>query len=283
MLCRCRQSGLSVEAYCELLGIKDIDSLDALPPLPPAVVALTAANSVCMQQPHVAPLAAPRRAVLSVESILVSEGSDMAGPLKVMELSLLNSMDALSCDNRVHVASVLHGWHRCTSDSLAACVSALGGPAVLFPLLHAASSEAQLSQTLLLLKACARRSPANLRFLQTQGYEVAAFLLSKKPRETLTAQALEVLFDLCVEYRSATGGEDEDEDGGGGAGAAPADASQPQGAGASRSGLLLVDHDALRQLVLNHQVWHIRRFSYAKQVRCAPAAVLFAVLFNPQP
>ena len=53
VLCKCRAAELSVEAFCEQLGLKDLDALDSVTPLPPAIVALNANNAFVTQKSHV--------------------------------------------------------------------------------------------------------------------------------------------------------------------------------------------------------------------------------------
>ena len=210
VLCKCRAAELSVEAFCEQLGLKDLDALDSVTPLPPAIVALNANNAVVTQKSHVGgggPVSGSGSGTGAGRASKIQDANNSnnnSGPLKVMELSLLNTMDTLSSENRIHVASVEHGWHRSSAESLAQCVAALGGPVIFLPLVHAAASEAQLAQALQFLRVCARRSPENQRYLRQAGYEVLGLLLSKKSKSTLTASALDTLFEFAVDH-SASG------------------------------------------------------------------------------
>ena len=179
--------------------------------------------------------------------------------LQVRKLSLMNSM---SLDDFQPVASVTFGWHLSVRETFASCVSALGGPSVLFPLLQVASSELVLCQALLLLRLSTVRCPANLKYMQTTGFKILAFIMTRKPGRLLTARVMDVLFAFCsneelqsLRLNVAAFKTKNENNGNNGNNVL----SLPR---SPISGLLLVDTVALYQLLLNHRVWSVASYDH---------------------
>ena len=114
---------------------------------------------------------------------------------------LLNSAGLAGSDRgkqSIAIAKVFHSPHVSPScESLSSSIASLGGPSIIFPLLHSAGNETQLSATIELLTLCCRNNSCNLRFMQTKGFRVISFILSLKSSAILTCSVFERLLDLC--------------------------------------------------------------------------------------
>jgi len=176
------------------------------------------------------------------------------------KLSLLNSN---SMDNAQPVASSVDGWHKACPESFASCISALGGPVVLFPLLQIASTEELICQALLLLRCSIVKSQANLKDMQDEGYQMLAFIIARKPRFLITLRVVNLLFlfssnEDISKYRNPSYTRQELR--------VDNDLISFSHTGSTTSGLLLVDTVAFFQLYMNHHVWKVVSFDAAMNV-----------------
>jgi hypothetical protein len=71
------------------------------------------------------------------------------------------------------------------------------GPALLFPLLQAASSVEQIQQSLQLIHSSLKSSIPNLKYMMTIGYKTVAFLLSLKTKDLVDKLVMRSMFQLC--------------------------------------------------------------------------------------
>jgi hypothetical protein len=128
------------------------------------------------------------------------------------------------------------------------------GPALLFPLLQAASSGKRIEQSLQLLHIGVKGSISNQKYMMTIGYKIVAFLLSLKNRTLIDKVVLKSIFQLCLSS-SYIKNDDRGDEGG--------DCNE---ANKSIESLLLADSSAAYYLLLNYQIWDCKRFSYALEV-----------------
>ena len=177
------------------------------------------------------------------------------------KIALLN---AASIDNGLPIASCVHGWHKGNPESFASCVSALGGPSIMFPILQVATTEDAICQALLLLRLCLVRCPANLKRMQEEGYKMMAFIIARKPRNLMTPRIINLLFLFATnedisKYRNIMYSRQEMR--------VNADSTLSIiSSGAANTDLLLVDTVSLFQLYLNHHVWGVATFDIAMRV-----------------
>ena len=177
------------------------------------------------------------------------------------KLSLLN---ANSMDNSQPIARSVNGWHKACPETFASCISALGGPVILFPLLQIASSEKLLCQILLLLRCSLIKNKANLKRMQEDGYQMLAFLIARKPRFLITLRVVNLLFlfssnEDISKYSNFNYVRQE------------LLISSDQSIsfahnGSTTNGLLLVDTVSLYHLYMNHHVWKVTSFDVAMSV-----------------
>ena len=138
-------------------------------------------------------------------------------------------------------AELVNGWHVSQVDSLALCIGALGGPAVLIPLVQAASSEKQLLLALQLIRECFWSNSPNINYMHTEGYGIVSFLISRKPKDMITKEVVDHLFSWCVDRGLKS-------------------------SNSSVFSVLLVDTLAFHHFILNHQIWSICRPVFATLV-----------------
>ena len=148
----------------------------------------------------------------------------------VAYLSVQHSSNATIYGNGVAVAP------RNFSDN----TSRVGGVCVFLPLVNASFSSSTLSASLQLIGAALHNHHANLETMQTQGgYKMLALLLRQK-RQYLNLEVLNACFSIAVDgfnpnYDSSDGNGDSIGE-------------------QSSKNFLLVDWDAMKYLLLNHQV-----------------------------
>ena len=113
--------------------------------------------------------------------------------------------------------------------------SRFGGVGIFLPLVNAAHSSKTLASALGLIRAALWQNHANLEAMQSQGgYRTLALLLRQK-RQYLDIEVLDACFAIAVDgFGSGSGSISNNAD------------------------YLLVDWDAMKYLLLNHQVWDIR-------------------------
>jgi hypothetical protein len=173
----------------------------------------------------------------------------IASTSKVTRLSLVNS---ISVDNFFPIASVKCGYHKSTEESFQGCISALGGPSVLMPLVQAAVTEKELINALFVILKTLVRSQTNLRYMQSGGYKALAFIISNKNVRIVSNRVLEMLskFGTLTTPTNSIGG------------VSPTGYSTPQSIGKC----ILVDTIAVYQLLLNHQVWNVSCYNKASTI-----------------
>ena len=128
---------------------------------------------------------------------------------------------------------------RCFEDN----IQWAGGPQILMPLVYAAASARSLALTLRLFRASIHRHPPNLEAMQGGGgFQVLAVLIQAK--KFVDVKILEQSFALAVH----------------GFVPPPSDNSTPAGASAKgrTTHWVFSDLDAMKQLLLNHQVWDLK-------------------------
>jgi hypothetical protein len=118
-------------------------------------------------------------------------------------MSLLNM--AANSRDKFPEASLVNGQYCFAPESLASCVATCGGPHILFPLLQAASSPTQIVLFFRILRSCISNHPFNLKYMQSVGYKVCAYIISVKPKSMLSAAAsieiIDAIFDISVDRK----------------------------------------------------------------------------------
>ena len=127
-------------------------------------------------------------------------------------------------------AELVRGWYFSRMDSVSRCISALGGPSMLLPLIQGASTEDQLVNALNLIGSCLLNESSNLNYMHDKGFGVLSFLLSRKQKALITDKVFNSLFGMAVDRGLKS-------------------------ANSSVFSILLVDTLAMNYLILNHQIW----------------------------
>ena len=251
MLYRCNAHQKPADGIFEMLGLKGLDVVvdpvadsakfeyDA-PAMPSAMVTFAAshvatAHAALDKKTKATKLRIPGKVLESATSGEngVPDGFvDLATQLLPDKSSLCNIADT---ESNLPFAGIENGHFISNSVSVADALSALGGPDLFMPLLQAASTADQICLVLRLLRFCVRQNAANLRYMQSSGYSIAAFILSQKPSDAITDQVVDALLDLALDRSSID-------------------------VKSSHESLLLVDSVAFNTLVLNHLVWNCSRF-----------------------
>ena len=118
----------------------------------------------------------------------------------------------------------------------------IGSPLVLLPLLNASSTSSMIVATLRLLRATLYCHQSNLEAMQAgNGYKTVALLLRKK-RHVLDVKVLRACFSIAIDKFSAADGE----------------GPRRPGTNDPRQDYLFTDWDAMKHLLLNHQVWDVK-------------------------
>ena len=249
LLSRCDKSGIPITEYMKELGLQGLESVVDppvehvstlvssydLPVLPPAYLAYSAeASGIIYTVPSGINLPGSRpQSPKGLDELKSSE--DTSNRLKNVSMQSCRLYMGLSS---LPTADILSG-QVFQPSTLAVCVSALGGPSILFPLIQAAQSQENLIAALRLIRYSVKGSSSNLKFMQIKGYKILGFLLSLKNKDLISAVLMDELFEFCV--------------------------SRSQERKCSYS-LLLVDTPALYYLLLNHQIWGLKRYPYASKV-----------------
>jgi hypothetical protein len=133
-----------------------------------------------------------------LERITSSDLSFRSG--KTATLALCNGAALIVDKSKRASVAVVHNSKYVSpySESVSSCLAALGGPGVLFPLVHSASNEAELIEVLYLLCVCCKNDATNLKFMQMTGYRTLSFLLSLKSVAVLSLSVVDALLDLSV-------------------------------------------------------------------------------------
>ena len=226
VLTRCNSTFLDMDALLDALGLKGLELLvffpqsensrdsksslfENLPSIPTPIMAYNANSSF----------------------ILKSKQSRQA----LIRIGLHNSASHFSITPH---AELVRGWYFSRMDSVARCISTLGGPALLMPLVQAASTEDHIVMALDLLRSCLSQESSNLNYMHTTGFGVLSFLLSRKSKSLITEKVISALFSMAVDrgLKAAT---------------------------SSIFSILLVDTLAFNYLFLNHQIWDPLNPEYA--------------------
>jgi hypothetical protein len=246
---RCNVFPKTADAYLDMLGLGHLETVSLAahhhddlaeyehPAVPAPVLAVNAASIVANRD---------RRGVESVTrdsaGNLTSEldgvnsvciDGDLCLQIPNLRYRLVNTATA---ESPALVAGVENGYFHYNSTSVADCLAAVGGPELLFPLIQAASTEAQICEALAVLRYSVRHNLSNMQYMLKGGYQMVAFILSMKPSIVLTESVVVALMDLAVD-RSAID------------------------VRSSAESQFLVDSTALHTLLLNHHVWEARRFN----------------------
>lgn len=170
----------------------------------------------------------------SIESRL--ESSQEPQQLTMATLSLQNSAD-VNNNSKNSAKCFVHypGFASPFSESFSSCLAALGGPPILFPLLHILNDEDQLINCLHLLVVCSKLNAANLKFMQTSGHKTLSFILSRKDSRLLT----HTVFSKVLQFAIQSFNDEED----------------------GFDSHLLYDATAFYHLIMNHQVIFFHEYS----------------------
>ena len=166
---------------------------------------------------------------------------------RLVNISRINSNTSVSTD------AIVYGYSSIISPNcFAENVQWIGGPNILMPIVNATQSAANLAQSLRMIRESVRRHPPNLEMLQAGGgYRMLALLLRQK--RIMDANVLDQCFAFAVhgfvpgfsekdQSKSKSGKNDT------GAGGIPKAVSHRW---------VFADLDAMKYLLLNHQVWDL--------------------------
>lgn len=178
------------------------------------------------------------------DSMLSAAEEDVVGEdilstkARLLRYTLVNIADL---ENGIPLATLSSGGYISRSMSVGDCASSLGGPDLFLPLLLYAHSEDMLSAVLNIFRQHLLINSASLRYMQHTGYRIMAFILSHANKDILTLRILEQLLRFSV-------------------------SASYTGLRISSESLLLVDQTALLQLICNHHVWGLQRFSMVSSI-----------------
>jgi hypothetical protein len=227
MLRKCNTTSMSADTYLENLCLKGLESL---------VEPLVDAPTVASPKVEFSSLPAPIIAY-SANNAIHNFVSSIDMSLK-SNLSLLNTV----ADSNLPIASITDGYLASTTQSVALAVASFGGPSILFPILQAASDEESICLCLQLIHSCISDNATNLMYMQSIGYKICAFLLSQKPKEIITKSVFDCIWDICTSTCIAESNV------------------------VLKSSLLFVDTTAFYNLILNNQVWGMKRNDFASHI-----------------
>ena len=108
-------------------------------------------------------------------------------------------------------------------------------------MLQAASDDGSICQCLQLISSCTSDNASNLMYMQSMGYKICAFILSQKPKEIMTKSVFDSIWDVCTSRCVAD-------------------------SVAFKSSILFVDTAAFYNLILNNQVWGMKRSDFASYI-----------------
>ena len=244
LLRRCDCSGIQIKEYTRDLGLQGLEcvvdppveqlstlvSSYDLPALPPPILAYSAESSNI------------------VRTVCATDGN--AGEISIdQSVSTSVGFDLFLQNTQLHggyhsapLAAVI-GGRVSHPGSLGTCVASLGGPSILFPMVQAATSEEQLIGSCRLIRYSVVGSISNLKYMQVKGYKMLGYLLSIKKREIFTTSLMDELFEFSI----SRGQKSHTKFG-------------------INETILLTDTPALYYLLLNHQVWSLHRYHFARNV-----------------
>jgi hypothetical protein len=172
---------------------------------------------------------------------------------RLVNLARMNAgNDIVSTDASVYgKAGIINP--KCFADN----VQWAGGPELLMPVVNAASSASTLALALRLIRASTNRHPPNLEAMQGGGgFQMLAVLL--KGKEFVNSNVLDQCFAFAVHGFVASPSDDDDSDQ-----RSRIPPPLPQGA----EFWVFTDLDAMKQLLLNHQVWDLKNSGPALPLR----------------
>ena len=167
--------------------------------------------------------------------------------------SRLINISKISCSQNISTDATVYGYSsiispHCFADN----VQWIGGPNVLLPIVNAAQSSSSLSMALRMIRESVRRHPPNLEMLQAGGgYRMLALLLRQK--RIMDVNVLDQCFAFAV-HGFVPGFSDKD---------APRVKNKVDSnsvSTVSKSATyrwVFADLDAMKYLLLNHQVWDL--------------------------
>jgi hypothetical protein len=252
----CNATELTADKYIDQLVLKGIElvvepKIEASAPvfveissLPVPLLTFSAKNLISVQLSATSPVTRLEPS-LSVGGSEIAEKTDKQQDKSVDDndvwgyrrISLQNM--ATNLQEKSPEASLMNGQFCFSSESIASCVAACGGPHILFPILQAASTSNQIVSFLKILQFSVLNA-ANLKFMQSNGYKVCAYILSVKPKHVISTEIIDAIFDIIVDRK--WNGE------------------------MNSYSVLLVDTTALHYLLLNTQVWDFSVSSYAVKI-----------------
>jgi hypothetical protein len=251
LLRRCDVSGMHIEEYTKELGLKGLESVVDppvehlstivssydLPILPPAFLAYSAETFTVTRTPS---STLPRSRSQSPTNDQPTES-----PLPVVcQYDLALQSSHLHGGSHTGPAAVIKEGTRVTQPAtLASCVANCGGPSVLYPMIQASESEHQLIGSLQLIRFSVLGNNCNLKDMQIKGYKILGFLLSIKNKGLITLPLMDELFEFCVSRGSRVNQD-----------------------GSRNNSILLADTPALYFLLLNHQIWDLKRYNFTRKV-----------------
>lgn len=183
-----------------------------------------------------------------------ASASSAIGGTRKYSLRLPNLARINSCNEVVATDALVYGSGsiispHCFADN----VQWIGGPNVMLPLVNAANSALSLALALRLIRESVYRHPPNLEMLQAGGgYRMLGLLLRQK--RIMDANIMEQCFAFAV-HGFVPGSVDDKQISRSSEGALMG--SPPEWA--FSAGWVFSDLDAMKYLLLNHQVWDLRR------------------------
>lgn len=165
---------------------------------------------------------------------------------------LVNVAEIHSTNNLISSDAIVHGKGSVICPvSFGDNVQWLGGPNVLLPLLHASNSQSTTALTLRVLRQSAWRHIPNLEVLHSGGgYSIIALLLTMK--QNIDYIVLEHCFAFSVYGFEPQIPEEKVES------ESEATANGRSYSWPSSSNWVLIDLDALKHFLMNHQVWNLQ-------------------------
>ena len=208
---------------------------------------LTAVGLLCSIQPDAIALAFRASAAHNAARDGLSSSSKRHFSRRLANLARINSSNEFVATDAV----VYGSGSVVTPHSFADNVQWIGGPNVLLPIVNAARSTTSMALALRLIRESVHRHPPNLEMLQAGGgYRMLGLLLRQK--RIMDANVMEQCFAFAV-HGFVPGSLEEQPRGDPPGGPV----SLPKWAFSDR--WVFSDLDAMKYLLLNHQVWDLRR------------------------
>ena len=152
------------------------------------------------------------------------------------------------CNTGVSTDAVIYGRGGLLAPlSLADSLRWAGGPNILMPIINAAESSKTLTLSLQILRECCRRHQPNLEAMQGGGgFRILAVLLQEKG--TIDEQCLDQCMAFAIHGFEPVPSSDS------------SSSSYDDVRGLSHIHWVLTDLEAMKHILLNHQVWDLRKF-----------------------